>query len=71
MEEFMFLGLRMTAGVSAAVFEERFGRTLEEVYGNLLRRHMAQGLLEQTEEGFRLTEKGTDVSNYVMSDYLL
>ena len=71
MEEFMFLGLRMTAGVSAAVFQERFGRTLEEVYGSLIRRHIAQGLLEETEEGFCLTEKGTDVSNYVMSDYLL
>lgn len=71
MEEFMFLGLRMTTGVSAAVFQERFGRTLEEVYGSLIRRHIAQGLLEETEEGFCLTEKGTDVSNYVMSDYLL
>ena len=71
MEEFMFLGLRMTTGVSAAVFQDRFGRTLEEVYGSLIRRHIAQGLLEETEEGFCLTEKGTDVSNYVMSDYLL
>lgn len=71
MEEFMFLGLRMTSGVNAGLFHERFGRTLEEVYGSLIRRHMAQGLLEETEQGFCLTEKGTDVSNYVMSDYLL
>ena len=56
MEEFMFLGLRMTAGVSAAVFQERFGRTLEEVYGSLIRRHIAQGLLEETEEGFPIED---------------
>ncbi len=71
MEEFMFLGLRMTAGVSSASFASRFGKTLEEVYGNVIRKHLKQGLLEPAGEGFRLTERGTDVSNYVMADYLM
>ena len=67
----MFLGLRMTAGVSAASFSSRFGKTLEEVYGNVIRKHLKQGLLEPVGDGFRLTERGTDVSNYVMADYLM
>lgn len=71
MEEFMFLGLRMTAGVSAASFAARFGKTLEEVYGNVIQKHLKQGLLEVSGDGFRLTERGTDVSNYVMADYLM
>ncbi len=71
MEEFMFLGLRMTAGVSGAEFALRFGKTLEEVYGDVIRRHVRQGLLEPAGERFRLTERGTDVSNYVMADYLI
>ena len=71
MEEFMFLGLRMTAGVSGAEFASRFHKTLDEAYGTVIRRHVAQGLLQPTAEGFCLTERGTDVSNYVMADYLI
>lgn len=71
MEEFMFLGLRMTAGVSAADFYARFGKSLEEVYGDVIRRHLRQGLMEPAGDGFCLTERGTDVSNYVMADYLM
>ena len=70
MEEFMFLGLRMTAGVKTSDFASRFGKSLDEVYGDVIRRHLAQGLLQRTPEGFCLTERGTDVSNYVMADYL-
>ena len=71
MEEFMFLGLRMTAGVSGADFASRFHKTLDEAYGPVIRRHVAQGLLQPTADGFCLTERGTDVSNYVMADYLM
>ena len=70
MEEFMFLGLRMTAGVKTSDFASRFGKSLDEVYGDVIRRHLAQGLLQRTPEGFCLAERGTDVSNYVMADYL-
>lgn len=70
MEEFMFLGLRMTAGVREADFLSRFGRSLESVYGDVLRKQTAQGVLEQTAEGYLLTERGIDVSNYVLADYL-
>ena len=70
MEEFMFLGLRMTAGVKTSDFASRFGKSLDEVYGDVIRRHLAQGLLQRTPEGFCLTERGIDVSNYVMADYL-
>ena len=70
MEEFMFLGLRMTAGVKTSDFASRFGKSLDEVYGDVIRRHLAQGLLQRTTEGLCLTERGTDVSNYVMADYL-
>jgi oxygen-independent coproporphyrinogen-3 oxidase len=70
MEEFMFLGLRMTAGVKTSDFASRFGKSLDDVYGDVIRRHLAQGLLKRTPEGFCLTERGTDISNYVMADYL-
>lgn len=70
MEEFMFLGLRMTRGVCARRFTEQFGTKLEDVFGAVISSQTAQGLLEQTGEGYRLTRYGTDVSNYVMAQYL-
>ena len=71
MEEFMFLGLRLTAGVREADFAARFGRTMDSVYGKTIRKHIAQGLVERTQAGVCLTERGIDISNYVLADYLL
>lgn len=45
MEEFMFLGLRVMAGVSGTEFEKRFGKIMEDVYGDVLRKHEEEGLL--------------------------
>ena len=70
----MFLGLRMTDGVSEREFEERFGIKLEAQFGDILRKHLSQNLIcRTTKDGGRiaLTEYGMDVANYVMSDYLL
>jgi len=71
MEEFMFLGLRMMCGISAGQFQEQFSRGIEDVYGRVLEKQLRQGLIQKTEAGYRLTEYGIDVSNYVMADYIL
>ena len=70
MEEFMFLGLRMTEGVSEAVFREAFGKTMESVYGGILWKQCAEGLLRREDGRVFLTERGIDISNTVMADYL-
>ncbi len=70
MEEFMFLGLRLTEGVGRREFWQTFGVDVEEVYGAVLGKMRAQGLLE-TDERIRLTNYGRDVSNYVMAEFLL
>ena len=75
MEETMFLGLRMTRGVSLSEFEKTYGQTMEEVYGSVIERNIRDGLLEYrmcpTGMKVALTEKGLDVSNYVMSDFIM
>ena len=80
MEEFMFLGLRLTDGVSACEFEKCFGQHLEAVYGDVIQRNIQDGLLEWKkrqgsyeveERHLSLTEYGIDVSNYVMAQFLL
>lgn len=71
MEEFMFLGLRMTKGVSEIDFVSLFGVKLESVYGPVVRRLIANGLLKQDGVWISLTEWGMDVSNFVLSEFLL
>lgn len=70
-EEFMFLGLRMMEGISMKTFEEMFGRKYENVYGTVSDKLVEQGLLEQNGDNIRLTKRGIDISNYVMSEFLL
>ena len=71
MEEFMFLGLRMTKGVSKERFKETFGSSMEEIYGSVVIKLKEQGLLEEEGDFIRLTEYGLDVSNRVWVEFLL
>lgn len=71
MEEFMFVGLRMMKGVSGSEFLERFGQNMWNVYGDALKRLEQQGLIEVDAPMVRLTELGIDVSNVVLSEFLL
>ena len=71
MEEFMFLGLRKMEGVSRHRFREEFQTEMEEIYGTVIEELCRQGLLETVGDRLRLTRKGIDVSNYVMSEFLL
>ena len=71
MEEFMFLGLRLMAGISRQQFEKTFQVTLDSVYGEVLRKLKSEQLIEEVAGYVRLTEYGIDVSNYVLSEFLL
>lgn len=71
MEEFMFLGLRMTEGISTECFRQTFGLTVELVYGPVLEQQIADRLLRKEDGRIFLTERGLDVSNYVMAQFLL
>lgn len=70
MEEFMFLGLRLTEGIRRDDFKMNFGINIEDVYGAVLNKHEKQGLIIMDEK-IRLTKRGMDVSNYILSDFLL
>ncbi len=74
MEETMFLGLRLVEGVSLEKFRKLFGVAMESVYGDVIKKHIAEGLLKimqkEDEKYLCLTDKGRDVCNYVMSDFL-
>lgn len=69
MEEFMFLGLRLTEGVGKKEFYEAFGEDMASVYGKVIEKLESQGLVTDGER-VRLTPYGRDVSNYVMAEFL-
>ncbi|MBQ8729620.1 MAG: coproporphyrinogen III oxidase, partial [Lachnospiraceae bacterium] len=71
MEEFMFLGLHMMEGISKRYFYRSFKTEFDTVYGKVTKKLVKQGLLIEDDDNVRLSKKGIDVSNYVMSEYLL
>lgn len=71
MEEFMFLGLRMTKGVSCLEFADSFGVEMDDIYGDILCKWEKAGMLIQHGDSVRLTDAGIDVSNVVLADFLL
>lgn len=73
MEEFMFLGLRLSEGISLHEFRRLFGKGIREIYGPVIKKLEEQGLILFYEDGkkMRLTAYGVDVSNYVLAQFLL
>ena len=71
MEEFMFLGLRQNCGVTRQQFEAAFGIPIDGIYKNALEHLRDEGLLDTSEGKIVLTEKGMDLSNYALAQFLL
>lgn len=69
-EEFFYVGLRMTAGVSLAEFERRFGESAKDVYPGRMETFVEEKAAEFRGDRFVLTDYGLDVSNYIMAQFL-
>ena len=70
MEEFMFLGLRKTRGVSKKEFRRIFGREMDMVYEKALHKCLENGMLLEQKDRIFLSEEGTLLSNMVLSEFL-
>ena len=70
MEEFMFLGLRRTKGISKQEFMKRFACSMDSVYEKPLKEAMKQGMLCEEGDRIFLTPEGTLVSNQVLCEFL-
>ena len=71
MEEFMFLGLRMNRGVSISLFQERFGMDMMAVYQTPIEHFVREKLLTICQNRVCLTEKGMDLADMVMAEFML
>ena len=70
-EEEMFLGLRKILGVDKTVFENRFGFSMMDVYGDVIEKLKQQKLITETDSGVCLTEEGLFRGNDVFEEFLL
>lgn len=70
-EEFMYLGLRMTKGVSKRSFFNKFGISMDNIYQEVLEELKKKGLITIDCDMVRLTDYGIDVSNMVLAEFLL
>jgi len=71
MQETMMVGLRLVdEGVFFTTFQERFGQSLEQVFGKQINKLCAQGLLEQVDGRLRLTKHGRLLGNRVFIEFV-
>lgn len=70
MEEFMFLGLRKTGGVSRKEFKRIFGRELDMVYEKAIYKGLENGMLKEHKDRIYLSQEGVLVSNAVLAEFL-
>lgn len=69
-EEYIMLGLRLSEGITRRGFFSRFGRDIPEHYFLTAKKMSRHGLMNVTENGFSLTEKGFLLSNAVIAQMI-
>jgi putative oxygen-independent coproporphyrinogen III oxidase len=69
-EDFMMVGLRMLHGVSNIAYMKQFGERMESSFGKPLSALCAKGLLEQADDGYRLTQAGILLGNEVFGEFI-
>ncbi len=68
-EEEMFLGLRKMSGVQKQAFLDKFGRSVDELFPDVLKDLTEKGLICDTEESVALTHEGKLLGNEVFGAF--
>ncbi|MCR5251247.1 MAG: radical SAM family heme chaperone HemW [Lachnospiraceae bacterium] len=68
--EAMFLGLRLCEGVDPLLYEKRYGKKPEELYGEWIGKMLAEGLLVRESGRLKLSMQGQDLANVVMGGFV-
>ncbi len=71
MSEYMILGLRMTRGISVSGFKEKFGISLDEIFGDEINRSVNEKALASEGDILKLTDYGIDVSNVIFERFCI
>ena len=70
MFEMIMMSLRMKEGLSKQAFRDRFAQTVEETWPQQIKTMCAQGLLVHTVERLYCTERGFELLNEILVEFL-
>lgn len=70
MAEYCIFGIRYIDGINKEEFKKRFNMDLDQLYGQVIRKHIKNGLLEEDNGHIKLSKKGIDLANLVELDFL-
>ncbi len=68
--EFCFLGLRMRDGISVKEFNSRFGRNIEDVFGDVIKKNLRRGTLLRLGDRLCIPPEYLFVSNSILVDFI-
>ena len=69
-EDFCFLALRTKWGLDEQKFDDRFGVSVHNLFGNILEDLVTKGLLEYQNSSYHLSSEGAKHGNYVFSQFI-
>lgn len=69
-EEFMFLGLRLTKGINIIEFEKKFQTSIYNVYNKEIKGLVDNNIMVISGDRLELTDYGIDISNAALSEFI-
>ncbi len=68
--DYLITVMRKTQGIELEDFRHRFGIELKQLHGSTIQKYRNLGLIEIVENRLRFTEKGIDLSNMVLAEFV-
>lgn len=69
-KDYIITALRMTKGISFSDFFEKFGKSFEDTYTELINKYTGTGHFIKGDNSLSFSDKGFEVSNYILSDFI-
>lgn len=67
----MFMGLRKIDGISMKDFQKRFNVSIFNVYKDVVEKYKNKGMIIEKGDRIFLSPRGIEISNFIMSDFIL
>lgn len=70
LEEEIFLGLRKISGININSINSKYNINFENKYDKIIKKYLDSGHLIKTDNGYKFSENGILLSNYILADFL-
>lgn len=70
LEESIFLGFRKIDGIDTQTINSQYKINFDEKYKNIIKKYIQSGHLIKTNNGYKLSDTGILVSNYILADFI-